>query len=250
MLAPLAEALVEPVDRDAALLGRLARADVNRAVLERLLAHCDTHRNPDQVGVGELLPRPLIAVVQEHLVAGVVELRRHLLGALLEARQADHVHVVGSHRPRPFDALLVVVLLDDGRHGPRRPDAVAAHDERLLLAVLVQKRRLERRRVVRLKLEDVADLDRSLKVKSAAAPRTGVSLLHFPDVREARLVIAPGLDATKMPTGAIRTGYVLTLLEELVGDDLHRGPNGTDRAAVRAEGLPDLLGMGGSEGRV
>ena len=67
--------------------------------------------------------------------------------------------------------LVVVMLLDDRRHRPRRADAVAAHDERLLLAVLVEERRAERDGVERAELEDVAELDRRL-LERASPPHT------------------------------------------------------------------------------
>ena len=61
----------------------------------------------------------------------------------------------------------------------------------LLLAVLVEERRLERLAVVRPELEDVAHLDRGLQAERSAALRTGVTLSHFADIRKASLEVAP-----------------------------------------------------------
>ena len=42
------------------------------------------------------------------------------------------MHVVRRHRPRPDDAVGVVVLLDDGGNRARDADAVASHHHRPL----------------------------------------------------------------------------------------------------------------------
>ena len=77
----------------------------------------------------------------------------------------------GASAAGQTDPVLVVALLDERRHHARRADAVAAHDQRLLLSVLVEERRAERLRVARAELEDVADLDRRLELQRAAAVR-------------------------------------------------------------------------------
>src|ERR671931_429517 len=56
-----------------------AQEDVHPAVLERLLSHRHAHRETDEVGVRELLPRPLIAVVEEYLEPCGFQCFRHLL---------------------------------------------------------------------------------------------------------------------------------------------------------------------------
>src|SRR4029453_9793857 len=97
------------------------------------------------------------------------------------------MHIVRGHTTRPFNPVLVVVLLDDRRHRAPRPDSVAAHDQRLLLAVLVEEGRLERGGIMCLELEDVTDLDGGLEAERAAAVRAGVAFPHLPNVREVRL---------------------------------------------------------------
>ena len=78
------------------------------------------------------------------------------------------------------------------------PDAVAAADERLLLAVLVEEGRAERLRVARPELEDVPDLDRRLEAQRAAAVRARVALARLAEVGEARLEVAAVLDAAQV----------------------------------------------------
>src|SRR2546425_8933522 len=96
--------------------------------------------------------------------------------------------VVRRDRSRPLDALVVVMLLDDGRHRPRGTDAVAAHHEQLLLSVLVEIRRAERLAVERPQLEDVPELDGGFGDQLPAALRTAVARIRLPDVGKTRLV--------------------------------------------------------------
>ena len=124
------------------------------------------HRAADQVGVGELLARPQLTVVEQDAYALLLEPPLELGGLLLEPGQRDDVDVVRRDRSRPRDTVLVVVLLDDGGHHPPGSDPVAAAEDRLLAAVLVEERRVERRRVERPEIEDVPDLDRRLEARA------------------------------------------------------------------------------------
>src|SRR5215210_125525 len=187
-------------DGYAALLAGLPLSDVHGAVIERLLAHRNPNRAADQVGVGELLSRALVAVVEEDVGAGPVEFGGDLSRLLLEPGQNDDVHVVRCDGIRPLDAVLVVVLLDDRGHHAPRPDAVAAAEQRLLLAILIEERRAERRGVEGAEVEDVPDLDRGLEAQCAAADGTSVALARVAQVREARLVVAPRLHAAQPPS--------------------------------------------------
>src|SRR6478672_2088238 len=168
--------LAEFGDAHSPLLTGCAIANVHRAVLEALLAGRDPDRDADQVGVCELLTGTLVAVVEQYLTSRVRQRLRRPIADLVGPREHDDVHIVWSDRGRPDDAELVVSLLDDRRHHAGRADAVAAHDQRPLLPVLVEEVRVERLREPRLELEDVPHLDRRLETESAAAVRTGVPL--------------------------------------------------------------------------
>ena len=61
------------------------------------------------------------------------------------------------------------------------------------------------------------------------------------DVREARLVVASGLDSAEVPAVAVRAGDELPLAKRLVGDNLDVDPDRPERAAVRAERGSDLV---------
>ncbi len=140
-----------------------------------------------------------------------------------------------------------MALLDGGRHDARRADAVAAADQRLLRAVLVEERRAERRRSSAiLELEDVADLDRGLEAKRAAADGARVVLPSLADVREARRVVAPRLDAEQVPAVAVRAGDELPLAQRLVCDDLDVDPDRPERASTGSERRADLVVRRGS----
>ena len=67
------------------------------------------------------------------------DLIRHGGDLGLRRIEADEMHVIRRHRPRPDDAVGVVVLLDDRRDRPRDADAVAAHHHRPLGASLVEE---------------------------------------------------------------------------------------------------------------
>src|SRR4051794_9951370 len=201
---------------DTSLGARRAVAHVDRAVFEALPPDGDAQRDPDQVGVRELLPGAGVGtVVQEDVPPGRVEGRRRLLGDRLAAREADDVDAVRRDRRRPYDPLLVVALLHDGRHHAPGPDAVGAHDERLLAPVVVEEGRPQRHRVARVELEDVADLDRGLEAKRAAARRAAVAWARDADVREPRLEVAALLDAAQVRAGAVCAGDVLAVAERL-----------------------------------
>src|SRR6476659_5303040 len=80
-----------------------------------------------------------------------------------------------------------------------------------------------------------------------AARRTCVSWANFSKVGEARLVVADGLNAAKVDVVPVRADDVLALAQRLVRDHVDRDADRADRAAVRAEGVADLLGLGRPE---
>src|SRR5690242_1223409 len=149
--------------------------------------------------------------------------------------------VVRRHRSGPHDPVLVVVLLHDRGHDAARPDAVAAAEQRPLLAVLVEERRLERLRVEAAEVEDVTDLDGDLEAQLAAALRAPVARLRLAQVCEARLVVAARLGSAEMEAVAIRAGYELPRSERLVRDDLALEADRAEGPSARAERGADLL---------
>src|ERR671935_93150 len=170
-----------------------------------------------------------------------VAVERGLRGLLLHPWQRDDVRVVRRDSRRPRDPAFVVVLLDDCSNRPPRADPVAPHHERSLAPVLVEVHRAKRLRVERPELEDVAELERGLRDEPAATHRTRIAGIRLSDVREARFVIAPRLDAAQMPAVAVRAGNELPVAQRLVRDDLDLDAHGTERSAARAERRTDLV---------
>ena len=133
------------------------------------------------------------------------------------------------------------MLLDDRGHDPTRPDAVAAAEQRLLLTVLVEERRAERRGVEAAEIEDVTDLDRGLEDERAPAQPAAVAFARLAQIGESRLVVAARLDAAQVPPVVVCAGDELPFAERLVGDHLAREADGAERAAARAERRSDLV---------
>ena len=87
-----------------------------------------------------------------------------------------------SHGHRPDHAVLVVMLLDDGGQGAGHAHAVAAHDERLLLAVLVHEGGVHGAGVLVAELEHLRDLDAARALELHAALRAAVAGLDGDDI--------------------------------------------------------------------
>ena len=79
------------------------------------------------------------------------------------------------------------------------------------------------------------------KRERAAAVRAGVALARLAQVGEARLEVAPGLDAAQVPAVAVRAGDELPVAQRLVGDDLALEADRAERAAGGAERGADLV---------
>ena len=95
--------------------------------------------------------------------------------------------------------------------------------------------------VPRAELEDVPDLDRRREAERSAAARARVSLARLADVRDARLEVAPVLDAAQVEAVPVRARDVLAVGERLVEDDLAREADRPEVARVGAERRADLV---------
>src|SRR3984885_8165737 len=215
---------------------------------ERALADGDAQGAPEELGVGELLPRSCIAIVVEHVEPELLELAVEpvregtLLGAILA--HDDELDVERRHRTRPGDAALVGVLLDRSGGGPRGPEPIRAHPDELLAARFVEVGGAQGLGVAGAELEDVAYLDGRLDPDRAAVD--GVSGHHGADIDGLVVEVATRLDAAEVRIGLVGARHVAARRDAGGEEDRHLG---ADRAYVPwgTEPRRDLVGMSGTE---
>ena len=142
--------------------------------------------------------------------------------------------------------MLVVVLLHDGSKRARHANAVATHDKRLLLAVLVHKGGTHGLGILGAQLEDLGNLDTAGSRKRLAAMRAGITGNDGNQV-------GPLVDG-KVPLGAGTgkvivdlvgaTGPLLGLAQALVADqsDTLGQVYRSDKALVQTVRLKLLVG--------
>jgi len=83
-------------------------------------------RNADELGIGEFDPRAGVAIVEQYVDAGGVELLVHRIGGLLDPRRflvidRHQDHLERSDRVRPENAIGIVILFNSGGNDPRDP---------------------------------------------------------------------------------------------------------------------------------
>ena len=106
----------------------------------------------------------------------------------------------GSQKP-----LSSCVLLDARGQDALHADAVAAHDRRHFLAVLVEHARAHRLRVLVAQLEDVADLDRFADFQRLRRIRAAFALDRVAQVgRDRRLEVAARRDVAQVIVQLVR----------------------------------------------
>ena len=153
--------------------------DLQLSVGQAASADHHAQRNADQVGILELDAGALIAIVQQHVDAGGRQFLVELVGNVgdlgLFHVERDQQHFVGSQRQRPDDAVFVVAGFDQRGDDPIHADAVAAHDQGVLLFVGVEIFGLQGGGVFGAELEDVADFDRLLQFELGGAARTRIA---------------------------------------------------------------------------
>ena len=173
------------VDRVGHLLAGRTALDLDRALGDPALAHGDLVGPADEVGIVELDARTLVAVVKGDAQPRGVQLLhdplRNREHRVIAHGERDHDDLGGRDGHGPDDAVLVVVLLDDGRERARDAHAVAAHDEGLLGAVLVHEQRAHGLGVLGPELEDLAQMIKTgaLCGLGQSAPNPVVSTLKY-----------------------------------------------------------------------
>src|SRR6185437_7866697 len=95
----------------------------------------DTVTDAEQLRVGKLDARALVAVVVERLDASGFQLAIERIGDLADARgllqiERHQYHMERSDRIRPDDSPLIMILFNGRSYDARHTDAIAAHQQR------------------------------------------------------------------------------------------------------------------------
>ena len=236
--------------RDVLLLARAAQLHFHIALSQTALADDHLQRPADKVGVRELHAGALLAVVDDHVKAEIGDLARELLSRglylVVANSKRDNAHVSRRDVERPLDAVLVVVLLDDGSHRAGDAHAVAAHDERVLHAVLVVEGGAHGLGVAGAQLEHLGNLDAAGTRKRQAAVGAAVAGLHDAQVGPfVHREIAALFGAHVVVVVLVRADDPMTDALQAAGGDDARALGQADRAhraLVQAEGFHFLVG--------
>ncbi len=165
------------------------------------------------------------------------------------------MHVGRGHLARPAQPQLVVRGLSDGRDRAGDPDAVAAHRDDHLLAVLVEHLEVERLGVLAAELEDVADLDASGHLQHTAAAGTRIARPHVGGLDDpVGGEVAPSHQVDDVFARLVRPGHPPRAFDDTRVDDVAHAAvategRGTDVAADqpwvgREVGLSEGLHLG------
>jgi len=172
------------VDCDLLALGFPPELQLDVPLGNRSLAYSDARGDADKVGVLEFHAGPEAAVVVKDVNPGLEELPIEIVGdlgdllvVLIHRRNHDFER---RDRDGPDDPVLVVAQFDGGCENSVDPDPVAAHQARLIAALLVVECGAELDAVLRAQLEDLADLDALLEQQLPALMR--IALPGVPDV--------------------------------------------------------------------
>src|SRR4029453_7981327 len=132
-----------------------------------LLSYYDAHRDANKVRILELDSRPLVAIIQQRLYAGLMKpgsnMERQIHLHLILRRNRNDMNLIRSNRFWPNDPVAICMLLKDGGEQPGYPNSVAAHYERLFLARRIQKFCVQRITVFRSQLKHMANLNTSME---------------------------------------------------------------------------------------
>src|SRR5690606_9488102 len=151
------------------------------AAFEAALSHGDAKRQSDQVCILELYPGALVAVVDEGLIARLGQLFFYLRDGRFYFRafsQLANVHRVRSDGYRPDETQVIRRLFNNRGHQTRDTNAVAAHDERLLRALIVYEGGVHLLTVMGPEDEDVARFYASVDINGGTAARAWVPRRH------------------------------------------------------------------------
>src|ERR1700730_8863111 len=156
----------------------------------------DPMRNSDELGVGEFDARTGIAIVEQYVDTGGIELLVQRIGGLPDERR---LLVIDRHqddlercnRLRPENAVGIVILLDGRGNDPRDANSVAAHEHRQRLTLLIQHAGIHGGAVELSELENMADFDAACALQGASAGGTEVAALRIANIDGLRILKVP-----------------------------------------------------------
>ena len=116
--------------------------ELNLIRFDGLRGDDEAERDPDQVRVLEFGARAIVTVIDEDIEPLCLELVCEFVcfihHAVLFGLDHDDLSVIRRDRERPDDSVVIVGGFDARGERPRDPDAVAPHDDILLLLVFVE----------------------------------------------------------------------------------------------------------------
>src|ERR1700681_4290307 len=144
----------------------------------------DPMRNSDELGVGEFDARTGIAIVEQYVDAGGIELLVQRIGGLPDERR---LLLVDRHqddlerrdRLRPENAVGIVILFDGRGDDPRDANSVTAHEHRHGLTLLIQHAGIHGGAVQLSELENVPNFDAACDLQGSSAAGTRVAALRI-----------------------------------------------------------------------
>src|ERR1700719_3516442 len=141
---------------------------------QRAITDHDAVRNAQKLRIGELDAGPRVAIIQQYIDAGGVEIPVQRIRGLLYFRRflivdRHQYHLEWWDRLRPQNAVGIVILFDGGSNHACHADAIAAHEHRQRLALFIQYAGVHLGAVQLPELKYVAHLDAARNLEGAAA---------------------------------------------------------------------------------
>src|SRR5882762_985008 len=209
----------------------------------------DAMRDADELGIGEFDAWTGVAIVEQHIDAGGVELLIQRIRRLLNARRLlvidRHQHdLERGDRFRPENAVGVVILFYGRGDDPCDADSVTAHVHSQRLTLLIEDTGVHGGAVQLAELEDMADLDAACDLQGSTAGGAGITALRIADIGGLRFrEVASPIHATEVHVFLVGPAYEIRQVRCGVVDiDLAGKTDGSYEAGLRAGGFAHPIG--------
>src|ERR1019366_5381273 len=134
----------------------------------------------------------------------------------------------------PAHTAIDAVLFDDRRDEPRHADAVAPHDERARLLLLVDEGRAHRLRILRAEDEHVPGLDALVALELPPGARAAVAGHDLPHAQHLAAEVARIPDVFEVKPGLVGAGHAAFDGGRVA---IHEEPSGVEADRPREPGL-------------